>query len=337
MHMKSMISLAAMAVMIASELLAATPSVPPDLTRSNTVDRKLTYNLGPTGLRGWIHTKPENFFESQQGRTTVASRQILVTHVGERSPADGVMKVNDVILGVGSKLFTDDARKSIGMAITEAEKTANQGILKLIRWREGKTEEVQLKLTVMGSYTDTAPYDCPKSKLILADACKVLEKEPLGDDLWGAVNCLTLLATGNPEYLPRVQAYARKIAPPTLKLELKDGMVTWDWGYRNLFLCEYYLLTGDKEVLHAINEYTVSLAKGQSMYGTFGHGISHRTPDGKLHGSIPPYGPVNATGLVANLAIVMGKKCSVKDPEIDPAIDRASRFFGYFVDKGAIP
>ena len=57
-------------------------------------------------------------------------------------------------------------------------------------------------------------------------------------------------------------------------------MVIWDWGYRNLFLCEYYLLTGDKEVLHAINEYTVSLAKGQSMYGTFGHGIADRTPDG---------------------------------------------------------
>jgi len=316
---------------------AAPPPAPPDLTQTSAVDRALTYNLGATGLRGWIYTKPADFLEGVQGRTTTASRQILVTHVGDKSPADGVMKVDDVILGAGGKRFADDARKSIAVAIQEAEKAAHGGVLKLTRWRAGKTEEVQLKLRVMGTYSDTAPYSCLKSKLIFEDACKVLEKEPLNEDIWGAVNGLALMASGNPDYLPRVREFARKMAPPTLKLELKDGMVTWDWGYRNLFLCEYYLLTGDKEVLHAIHEYTVSLAKGQSLYGTFGHGIAPPTPEGKLHGSIPPYGPVNATGLVANLVIVMGKKCGVKDPEIDPAINRASRFFGYFVDKGAIP
>ena len=331
---------AALAVAIAlvtGSARAAAPPAPPDLTQGGAVDRTLTYNLGATGLRGWIYTKPADFFESVQGRTTTASRQILVTHVGEKSPADGVMKVDDVILGAGGKRFADDARKSIAMAIQEAEKAANGGVLKLTRWRGGKTEEVELKLRVMGTYSDTAPYNCPKSKRIFEDACRALEKEPLKEDLWGAVNGLALLATGNPDYLPRVREFARKMAPATLRLELKDGMVTWDWGYRNLFLCEYCLLTGDKEVLHAIQEYTVSLAKGQSLYGTFGHGIAPPTPEGKLHGSIPPYGPVNAAGLVANLAIVMGKKCGVKDPEIDPAINRASRFFGYFVDKGAIP
>jgi hypothetical protein len=336
-HMIRVVGVAAMAVVLASELVAATPSAPPDLTQSNTVDRKLTYNLGPTGLRGWIYTKPATFLDSVQGRTTTASRQILVTHVGAKSPADGVMKVDDVILGAGGKLFTDDARQSLGKAIQEAEKAANGGVLQLTRWREGKAEEVQLKLRVMGTYSDTAPYNCPKSKLIFEDACKVLEKEPLNQDWAGAVNGLALLATSKPEYLPRVREFARKMGPTTLKLELRDGMVVWDWGYRNVFLCEYYLLTGDQDVLHAINECTVSLAKGQSLYGTFGHGISMRTPEGQLHGSIPPYGPVNAAGLVGNLAIVLGKKCGVQHPEIDPAIERASKFFGYYVDKGAIP
>lgn len=320
-----------------SPLLAAPPPVPPDLTQSNTVDRKLTYNLGATGLRGWIYTKPATFLDSVQGRTTTASRQILVTHVGAKSPADGVMEVDDVILGAGGGRFTDDARKSFALAIQEAEKEANGGILKLIRWRAGKTEEVQLKLRVMGTYSDTAPYNCPKSRRIFEEACQALEKEPLNLDWAGAVNGLALLATGKPEYLPRVREFARKMGPTTLKLELRDGMVVWDWGYRNVFLCEYYLLTGDKEVLHAINEYTISLAKGQSMYGTFGHGISMLTPDGQLHGSIPPYGPVNAAGLAGNIAIVLGRKCGVHDPEIDPAIERASKFFGYYVDKGAIP
>ena len=317
--------------------LVAAPPAPPNLTQSNTVDRKRTYNLGATGLRGWIYSKPATHFDGLQGRTTAASRQILVTHVGAKSPADGVMKVDDVILGAGGKLFSHDARKSFGKAIGEAEKTENKGILTLTRWRAGKTEQVQLKLRVTGTYSDTAPYKCPKSRRIFEEACKVLEKEPLPENWHGAISGLALLATGKAEYLPRVREFARRIGPPTLKLELKKGMVVWEWGYRNLFLCEYYLLTGDKEVRHAINEYTVTLAKGQSLYGTFGHGISGLTPDGKLHGSIPPYGPVNMAGLPANLSIILGKKCGVKDREVNPAIERASRFFGYYVDKGAIP
>ena len=338
LYSKSILTIS-IVLLVACQQAFAQPKnpVPPDLTKDKPADIKLTYNLGATGLRGWIYTKPANFFESQQGRTTTFSRQILVTHVGAKSPADGVIKIDDVILGVADKPFADDARKSIAVAIQEAEKEANHGKLNLLVWRQGKTEKVQLKLRVMGSYSETAPFNCPKSKLIFDEACKVLENEPLRDDMWGAVNGLALMATGNPEYLPRVKALAHKIGPKTLKLELKDGMFMWDWGYRNVFLCEYYLLTGDKDVLPAINEYAISLAKGQSMYGTFGHGIAKLTPDGQLHGSIPPYGPVNAAGLIANMAIVMGKNCGVKHPEIEPAVDRASKFFGYFVDKGAIP
>ena len=95
-------------------------------------------------------------------------------------------------------------------------------------------------------------------------------------------------------------------------------------------------------MLHGINEYTVGLAKGQSKYGTFGHGGAEPHADGSLHGSISWYGPVNSAGLVANIAIVIGKKALLAggmaiDPEIDPAIDRGSKFFAYFVNKGGIP
>jgi hypothetical protein len=316
-----------MTLLTSGQLLAA----PPDFTKSNTVDRTLTYNLGATGLRGWIYTKAASNLDASQGRTTTASRQILVTHVGANSPASGVMEVNDVILGVGDKPFSDDARKSFGRALTEAE---SKGVLKLIRFRAGKTENVQLKMRVMGSYSATAPYDCPKSKLILAEACKALEKESLDNSQWGAVNGLALLATGNPAYLPKVQAFARDMAAKEL---IQKGGGAWDCGYKNVFLSEYYLLTGDKEVLPGITALTIKIAKGQGLYGTYGHGFSELTPDGKLHGSIPPYGPVNQAGLIANLGIVMGKKCGVNDPEIMPAIGRAAKFFGYFVDKGTVP
>ena len=315
---------------------------PPDLTKGETtgVDRKGTYNLGSTGLRGWIYLKPATHFDGLQGRTTAPSRQILVTHVGAKSPADGVIRVDDVIVGVAGKLFTDDARRSIAAAIQDAEKEANKGILKLSVWRAGKTAEVQLKLRVMGTYSATAPFNCPKSQKIFDEACIMLDKEPLQENWAGAISGLALLATGNPDYLPKLKEFAHKMGPPTMNLESKlesGGLGAWESGYRNLFLCEYFLRTGDQDVMHAIREITVSTARGQGMYGTFGHGFADLTPDGKLHGSIPPYGPVNQAGLAANMAIVMGKKCGVTDPEIDPAIERASKFFAYFVDKGTIP
>jgi len=69
--------------------------------------------------------------------------------------------------------------------------------------RRSQTEEVTLTLTLgpLGSYAATAPYDCPKSALILAEAGALLAREPLSDDLWGAVNGLALLATGHSDYL----------------------------------------------------------------------------------------------------------------------------------------
>jgi Family of unknown function (DUF6288)/HEAT repeats len=314
----------------------------PDLTKdAASVDRKLTYNLGATGLRGWIYTKAANNLDAAQGRTTLASRQILVTHVGTGSPADGVVKVDDVILGVEGKPFSDDARKNMAMTIQKAETEAMGGVLKLSVSRGGTVQELSIKLAVMGTYSATAPWKCEKSARILDQACKVLEKEKIEQNWVGSIQGLALLATGKPEYLPKLQDFARSLAALQVDPNKKpDGPVwgeTWQLAYRNLFLCEYYLITRDKEVLPAVDNIALSLARGQGMYGTFGHGFAALTRDGKFNGSVPPYGPVNMAGLPANLSIVLAKKCGVNHPEIDQAIARAAGFFGYFTDKGAIP
>ncbi len=323
----------------------------PDLTQGTEgIDRSLTYNLGATGMRGWIYTPywPQNIaaIDRVQGRTTGSSRQILVTHVGEKSPADGVMQVDDVILGVDGQPFTDDARKSLAWAIQRSEKTpvageskkpgkTRSGYLALLRWRAGKTETVELKMRVLGTYSDTAPYDCPKSAKILKEACEALQKET---DMWQEIRGLAMLATGDRRLMPQIKAIAQAVGPPTLKYDMpKIGMGVWQMAYQGIFLCEYHLLTRDRSVLPAIREITLTLAKGQSMYGTLGHGISDLTDKGAFHGSIAPYGPVNECGVAANLAIVLGKRCGVKDPVVDAAIARANGFFGYFVDKGSLP
>jgi len=335
---KSITLLSAMFLGVASPLSAQAPDLTKDVS---SVDRKLTYNLGATGLRGWIFTKAADNPDAEQGRTTLASRQSLVTHVGAGSPAEGVVKVDDVIIGVDGRPFTDDARKSIALAIQEAETEAKDGVLKLMVSRGGEVQGISLKLAVLGTYGDAAPWNCAKSKRIFEKACEVLDQEKLTDGWTGAVQGLALLATGRPEYLPKLRELARKLAAASVDPDKKpNGTIwgdAWDLGYRNLFLCEYFMITRDRDVLPAIDRIALSLARGQSMYGTFGHGFAALTKDGKYNGSVPPYGPVNMAGLPANLAIVLAKKCGVKHPEIDQAITRAAGFFGYFTDKGSIP
>ena len=330
--------LAALAVGLTSPLFSQVPDLIKD---SQSVDRKLTYNLGATGLRGWIFTKAENNLDAAQGRTTLASRQILVTHVGAASPADGVVKVDDVILGVDGKLFSDDARKSIARAIQEAETETKAGVLKLLVSRGGQQQELTLKLAVMGTYSNSAPWNCEKSKRILDGAIKVLEKEKMEPNWTGSIQGLALLATGKPEYLPKLRDFANALAnenpDPNKKPAGSTWGDTWNMGYHLVFLCEYYMVTSDKEILPAIEKRALQLARGQGMYGTFGHGFASLTKDGKFNGSVPPYGPVNMAGLPANLGIVLSKKCGVKNPEVDQAIARTAGFFGYFTDKGAIP
>ena len=118
----------------------------PDLTATNLTNIVTTYNynLGPTGMRGWLYRDGANVgdFGTMTGQKPW---QILVVTVGSNTPASGIMASNDVILGVSAgvgnvpvPLFTNDARKSLGWAIGAAE--AGDGVLNLKRWRAGGDE-----------------------------------------------------------------------------------------------------------------------------------------------------------------------------------------------------
>ena len=122
------------------------------------------WNLGATGLRGWIRCDK---------MVTSDAREIMITKVEKDSPADGVLAVGDVILGVGGKSFSYDPRTEMGKAVTLAESEAGEGKLSLTRLRAGSSEEVVVKLPVLGTYSATAPYDCPKSKRILELAARI--------------------------------------------------------------------------------------------------------------------------------------------------------------------
>ena len=312
---------------------APAPAAVLDLTKETPAKTTNSYNLGPTGALGWLQV---------EAGMTENSRQILITAVEKGSPAEGKLEVGDVILGVFGKPFTDDARKVFGRAIGQAETAAAQGLLPLTVWRNGKSGNVVLKLQVMGSYSDTSPYNCPKAKKILEQGLAVLAKNP-GKDNGLHTNELALLAAGRPEDLAMLRQSAHEVAAKTPEVEAlwkdssKGAMRTWTHGYNNLFLCEYFLATGDTTVLPAIRAYTTTIARGQGVFGTWGHGYVPPSASGQLHGPVPPYGPVNATGLPCFISMVLAEKCGIQDLELQPAIARANKFFGYYVDKGYIP
>ena len=302
----------------AGKLSAAEPvSTPPDFTQGGKMDDNHDWLLGPTGARGWI------FFRHDD--QTAAARQILITAVDAGSPADGVLRINDVILGVAGKPFADDARRSLGHAITAAEEKT--GVLRLLCWHEGKTTNVELKLPVLGAYSDTTPYRCPKSKAIFEQGCKLIANKGLKNvDIATDFNALALMASGNKEYRPLLDDYAKKVAG-----SMRQGMGCWDLAYGNLFLAEYVLATGDKPMLAELKRTTMEAVHAQCMNGMWGH--NPPLPDGHSEG----YGGMNQVGLPMTISLVLARKAGVTDPAVGKAIDRSIRLLRWFVNKGAIP
>jgi len=289
----------------------------PDFTQGGKTDGSHDWTLGATGARGWMYA----------WKHTAEARQILVTEVAKGSPADGILQQNDVILGVEEKPFDDDARIQFAGALMVAEQEASKGILKLIRWRVGKTENVQIQLPVMGSYSSTAPYDCKKSAKILALGCQAIAHRGLAQvSIPNSINAMALLASGNEEYRPLLASYAK------LAAELRmESMATWHYGYALAFLAEYAIATGDPSVMPGIKRLALEAANGQSGVGTWGHKFAR--PDGNLNG----YGAMNSPGLPLAVAMVLAREAGVKDPVLDKAITRSADFIRWYVNKGAPP
>lgn len=332
--MNQFITLKSLTSVVAAVLLAFPASVAaaepkgnpanPDFTKGDAIPAKAKHdwNLGPTGLRGWM------FCDKM---VTTDARQIAVTKVEKGSPADGILAVGDVILGVGGTPFSYDPRTEFGRAITTAESEAGGGKLTVTRWRAGKVEEVVVTLPVLGSYAGTAPFDCAKSKRILELGCKALAakvaKSPHQEDpIVRSLNALALLASGNPAYLPLVKKEVEWAAGFTSR-----SMQTWHYGYVMLLLSEYVLATGDQSVMPGLQRLALEAAKGQSAVGSWGHGFAK--PDGRLGG----YGMMNSPGVPLTISLVLAREAGVKAPEVELAIERSAKLLRFYIGKGAIP
>ncbi|MHC4506409.1 MAG: DUF6288 domain-containing protein, partial [Planctomycetota bacterium] len=296
--------------------------LPLDFARGEKPGLAADWNLGPTGARGWIQGRHEESIEA---------RQILVTSVEAGSPADGILRKGDVILGVDGKAFDRDARRAFAEAVTRAETEAGGGRLRVLRYRGGSTEEVVIGIEVLGSYSATTPWDCEKSQKVLDRACAYLiRKDVLNSKgilhAQAIVGSLALMATGEQKYMATVRDHVRKLTEAVAQSGSYPpvwGYPSWGWGYGNLLLTEYHLLTGDDSVLPAIEKYSDALARGQSGVGSWGHSMA--MPN---HGYCNGYGALNQAGNICWMSLLLAKRCGVTNPEIE---------LSFFINKQSVP
>jgi beta-lactam-binding protein with PASTA domain/methionine-rich copper-binding protein CopC len=325
-------------------------AAPPDLTAGGVPNDTANINLGPTGMEGWIY----NNGSAKLGET-VEARQIRVTKVDTGSPAAGVLAVGDVILGANGTgaeptAFSFDARKSLAYAINDAE-GRNPAVLKLIRWRSGVTTAVSITLEFLGgSYTATAPYNCPKSTAILEKGVNyIMSSEPgsgyagFGANVLMAVNDPNNPANAARQTRAQNEARALNLTPAQIA-DMTSGNLyravgkPWATGPSLITQAEYYLQTNDSTVLPSIRARAIQIATAQSMFGTMGHHYSLPGPNGEINGPYGiGYGPVNNAGMPCFIGLILANKCGLTDAPIVAGIDRAAKFFQYYADLGTVP
>jgi len=180
-----------------------------------------------------------------------------VLHVLKGSPSDGKIMLGDLIFDVNGKLLGDDPLRMVADAITFAESEAGHGDIAFGLRRNGKNMNVGLKLEVLGTYSATSPYDCPKTDRIvanmetfLADRGGVMQAH----NVFQNCEALFLQGAGTPKYLGLVRRHVydrMSTVDLNKRLDPMTGPFPQNWipAYDALLTSEYYLATGDRNVL----------------------------------------------------------------------------------------
>jgi sialate O-acetylesterase len=242
---------------------------------------------------------------------------IGVRSVTSGSPAYGRLFPGDFIYSANGKLFGERSEMILLEAITECE--ATDGKLVLGVRRGNKLMDVELHLDVLGRYSSTSPWNCPKTDKIVFNLENWLEARG-GPGGYLTSDQMFLLGAGSPQH----QWMVRKYVNGRLGGE-KKGDITWILGSETIFLSEYFLSTGDKRVLPAIKGLVDRIVELQINEdnnrngGWYGRG-----------GFARGYPAMPHAGLSCMLGMTLAKECGVDVPE-----DAYARGLAYFERKGA--
>jgi len=220
------------------------------------------------------------------------------------SPADGALLVGDVIYSANGQMLGEKAWEVMAQAITDSETRGAKGRLLLGVRRDGENMDVEVPLEVMGTYSSTSPFDCPKTEKIVSDLKDWLVAKGPGAGFLNT-DAIFMLATGDPE----MQGYVRRIIynnimarrDPSKPADPKRAGKSWHNSAEGFLLSEYYMATGDRNVLPYLKHVCDRLAVTQNKeYG----GWRHNYPGGATYGLIPNAGLPGVIGM--NLALKAG-------------------------------
>lgn len=292
-------------------------------------------NMGPTGARGILK-----------------ERSYVVKYIFPKSPAKGILELNDEVLGANGKKFAqhtfggrdhglEGPLQDLGLAIEDSE--GDDGILKLAVKRGDANLEVSIQLEKLGRFSDTFPVNCKKTEILKTRAYQYLIDNPGGVDSQGrCVETLALLSSDDPKVFKAGKRMALDWNKP-----YNNETWTWHLGFQGIALGEYYLLTGDKSVLKTLESTADLLQKAQwkgpriqlwkseqikdidqaildkhqALYeGGFGHApypvIVERGGGG--------YGPMQWPTCLALMTWELRKQCGIKEDQ--DAVERSFQF-----------
>jgi hypothetical protein len=228
------------------------------------------FNLGLSGIRAQLLED--------------APTLLLVKHVFQGSPADGKVRVGDLLTGAGGQPFQTPHKNGYGMdrfgptgplldfaiALEACQESANKGRLDLTIERDRKSVEVTLKINrKYGSYGINYPGDCTKSDAVLKELLEYLVANQDAEGSFGIAPhntfaALALIASGTPKHMAAAKKNVKWHARTTSAKDDSD-LINWRYMAAAIVMSEYYLATGEKWVLAELEEVYTFLISTQYM------------------------------------------------------------------------
>lgn len=243
--------------------------------------------------------------------------------IEEGSPAAGMegLAPGMIIESINGETLRDiDPRIQLGNLITAAEASDGRIRLRVKDAPDGAVREVVVNIPVLGAFSPTWPIDCPKSDRIVRNFADYLKSEGAQRGFAG-IGMLFLLSTGDEGDLAYVREWARG--------QDRISSMPWHLGYGGLAMCEYYLRTGDQDVLPNIQERVDRLVEMENNGGWGAReAITHLTYGGGG-------GHLNAAGVLCAAYLLLAKECGADVSE--ETLLRTLAHFYRFAGRGNVP
>ncbi len=240
--------------------------------------------------------------------------KVAAVEPGSPAAETGKFEAGQTIESInGEKLKDIDPRIQMGNWITQAEASDGKLTFKI----KEVAEPVVVQIPVLGAYSPTWPMNCKKSDQIVRNLADYISADPKRYGL-GDLGMFFLISTGDPEDTKVVGEWARKHKPHTY---------AWYAGFGGIPLCEYYLRTGDQEVLPVIQEQVKKALGGMYNDGWAGRG----SVPGLNYGD----GHLNAAGTAVVTFLLLAKECGADVP--DKQLLRVLTHFYRYAGKGINP